>query len=305
MVGAMNLRELDLNLLVIFLEVLNTRGISAAARNLGLSQPAVSNALARLRTTFDDALFVRTPSGMQPTSLAEQLAAPVSAALSQLQDTFNHHREAFDAATSTRQFTIALTDVAEVYFMPRLIALCATRAPQVRLSVVRSAEGELPHAMADGGIDLAIGANSGFTASYYQQKLFRQECVTVFRRGHELGAGAMTLERFRAAQHLWVNESTSPYDRIAQLLDKAGIRTRARYAVPGFLAVPLIVAQGELVATVPRKLAESVAPSFGLAFVKPPIKLPLLETHTFWHRRFHHDTGHRWLRGLISAEFAE
>jgi DNA-binding transcriptional LysR family regulator len=301
----MNLRELDLNLLVIFLEVLNTRGISAAARNLGLSQPAVSNALTRLRTTFDDPLFVRTPSGMQATPLAEQLAGPVSAALSQLQDTFNHHREAFDPETSTRRFTIAMTDVAEVYFMPRLIARCASLAPQVGVSIVRSGERELPNAMADGGIDLAIGANNDFSDSYYQQRLFRQECVTVFRNGHEFARGTVTLERFRTARHLWVGESTSPYDRIGQLLEKAGIRADARYAVPGFLAVPLIVSQSELVATVPRKFAESLATPFGLGFVKPPVKLPLLETHTFWHRRFHHDTGHRWLRGVIAAEFSE
>ena len=127
----------------------------------------------------------------------------------------------------------------------------------------------------------------------------------MFRRGHELGEGVVTLERFRAAQHLWVSESTSPYDRIAQLLDKAGIRARARHGVPGFLAVPPILAQGELVATVPRKLADSVAGAFGLVFVKPPLRLPLLETHTFWHRRFHHDSGHRWLRGLVAAEFTE
>ncbi|CAB3785231.1 LysR family transcriptional regulator [Pararobbsia alpina] len=301
----MNLRELDLNLLVVFLEVLHTRGISAAAQNLGLSQPAVSNALARLRTTFDDALFVRTPGGMLPTPLAEELSGPVSSALSQLQDTFNHHREAFDPATSLRRFTIAMTDVAEVYFMPRLTARCAELAPQVRISVVRSGDRALSNAMADGLIDLAIGANNDFSDSYYQQRLFRQECVTVFRIDHELGRSPLTLERFRAARHVWVAESTSPYDRIAQLLEKAGIRARAPVEVPGFLAVPLIVAQGELVATVPRKLADSIAASFGLSFVKPPLKLPLLQTNTFWHRRFHHDTGHRWLRGLIASEFNE
>lgn len=301
----MNLREIDLNLLVVFLEVSNTRGISAAAQNLGLSQPAVSNALARLRTTLDDPLFVRTPSGMQPTPLADQLAEPVANALSQLQHTLNQRGETFDPAVSARRFTIAMTDVAEVYFLPDLAPRCAALAPNIRIHIVRSSERELQNAMADGRIDLAIGANSDFSDSYYQQRLFRQECVTIFREGHELERGELTLERFRAASHLWVSESTSPYDRIAQLLDKAGIRARASCEVPSFLAVPLIVARSDLVATVPRKLADSVATAFGLRFTRPPIKLPLLQTHTFWHRRFHHDAGHRWLRTVIAGAFSD
>ncbi|CAM2152753.1 HTH-type transcriptional activator NahR [Pararobbsia alpina] len=301
----MNLREIDLNLLVVFLEVSNTRGISAAAQNLGLSQPAVSNALARLRTTLDDPLFVRTPSGMQPTPLADQLAEPVANALSQLQHTLNQRGETFDPAVSARRFTIAMTDVAEVYFLPDLAPRCAALAPNIRIHIVRSSERELQNAMADGRIDLAIGANSDFSDSYYQQRLFRQECVTIFREGHELERGELTLERFRAASHLWVSESTSPYDRIAQLLDKAGIRARASCEVPSFLAVPLIVARSDLVATVPRKLADSVATAFGLRFTRPPIKLPLLQTHTFWHRRFHHDAGHRWLRTVIADAFSD
>ena len=301
----MNLREIDLNLLVVFLEVQQTRGISAAAQKLGLSQPAVSNALNRLRTTFDDPLFVRTPSGMQPTALAEQLSGPVASALAQLQLTLNQRGEAFDPATSSRRFTVAMTDVAEVYFLPDLAPRCAALAPYARLSIVRSSERELLPAMADGRIDLAIGAHRDFSDSYYQQRLFRQECVTIFRRGHELGEGELTLDRFRAASHLWVSESTSPYDRIAQLLDKAGIRARASYEVPSFLAVPLIVARSELIATVPRKLADSLADAFGLVQAKPPVKLPLLQTNTFWHRRFHHDAGHRWLRTLIVEAFSE
>ena len=301
----MNLREIDLNLLVVFLEVLHTRGISAAAQNLGLSQPAVSNALARLRTTFEDALFVRTPAGMQPTPLAEQLAGPVSSALAQLQHTLNQRGDVFDPATSTRRFTIAMTDVAEVYFLPDLAPRCAALAPNVRVSIVRSGERELQNAMADGRIDLAIGANSDFSDSYYQQRLFRQECVAIFREGHALERGELTLERFRAASHLWVSESTSPYDRIALLLDKAGIRARASYEVPSFLAVPLIVARSDLVATVPRKLADTVASAFKLRIARPPVKLPLLQTHTFWHRRYHHDAGHRWLRTMIADAFAD
>jgi DNA-binding transcriptional LysR family regulator len=275
----LNLRDVDLNLLVVFQEILREKRISAVAERLGLSQPAVSNALARLRQTFDDELFVRTPRGMMPTALAEQLAEPVAMALDTLQRALGQ-RTHFDAASSTRSFTIAMSDVGEVYFMPVLAQLCAEQAPGVRIDDL---SGE----------------------SVFQRRLFQQDYVTMFRRGHVLGEGELTLERFRAASHLVVASSASPYNAIGPLLDKAGITQSARFSVPHFVAVPYIVSTTDLVVTVPRKLAERAAPPFGLQFVAPPLKLPALQTNVFWHRRFHQDAGNQWLRNLVAQRFAE
>jgi DNA-binding transcriptional LysR family regulator len=298
-----SLRDLDLNLLVVFHEILRARRISSAAQALGMSQPAVSNALARLRQTFDDALFVRTTAGMQPTPLAEQLAEPVAAALGLLQAGLAP-REHFDPAASTRHFTIAMTDVAEIHFMPGLVRHCIEHAPQVRIAMVRAAGATLAAGLEAGRIDLAVGAYDDISASHFQQRLFRQDCVTLHRRGHAFDDGPVDLAAFRAARHLLVTETTSPYDQIRQALERAGIRGEASMQVPSLLSAPLIVADSDLVATVPRRLAERMAPSLGLAFVKPPIRLPLLHTNSFWHRRFHQDPGNRWLRGLISTMFS-
>jgi DNA-binding transcriptional LysR family regulator len=298
-----SLRELDLNLLVVFHEIQRVRRISLAAQALGMSQPAVSNALARLRRTFDDALFVRTTAGMQPTPLAEQLAEPVAAALALLQ-TGLAPREHFDPAASTRGFTIAMTDVAEIHFMPGLVRHCLEQAPQLRIAIVRASGTELANGLEAGRIDLAVGAYDDISASYFQQRLFQQDCVTLYRLGHAFGEGRMDLEKFRAARHLLVTEATSPYAQIRQALERAGIRGDALMQVPSLLSAPLIVADSELVATVPRRLAERMAPALGLGFVKPPIRLPLLHTNSFWHRRFHQDPGNRWLRGLISSMFS-
>lgn len=296
--------SIDLNLLAVFQEVYRERQISAAARRLGLTQSAVSNALARLRRTFGDELFVRTAHGMQPTPFAEQVAEPVGAALAQVALALNQ-RSRFDAATSTRRFTIAMTDVGEVYFMPALIERCRALAPRVQVSSVRAGSIALKEEMETGRVDLAIGAFDDVSEALYQKLLFRQPYVSMFRSGHPLARGAVTLKRFVAAEHLLVDSGESPYPRINQLLEKAGIGAATRFRVPHFTAVPYIVGGSDLVVTVPQKLAERAAAPFGLKWIKPPVALPTLQTNMFWHRRYNQDPGSQWLRALVGEAFAE
>lgn len=296
--------SIDLNLLAVFQEVYRERQISAAARKLGLTQSAVSNALGRLRRTFDDELFVRTAHGMQPTPFAQQVAEPVGAALAQVALALNQ-RSRFDPATSTRRFTIAMTDVGEVYFMPALIERCRALAPQVQVSSVRAGSIALKEEMESGRVDLAIGAFDDVSEALYQKLLFRQPYVSMFRRGHPLARGAVTLKRFAAAEHLLVDSGESPYPRINQLLEKAGVGKATRFRVPHFTAVPYIVSGSDLVVTVPQKLAERAAVPFGLKWIAPPLKLPILQTKMFWHRRFNQDPGSQWLRGMVADVFGE
>jgi DNA-binding transcriptional LysR family regulator len=296
--------SIDLNLLSVFQEVYRERQISAAARRLGLTQSAVSNALARLRRTFGDELFVRTAHGMQPTPLAQQMAEPIGAAMAQVALALSQ-RSRFDAATSARRFTLAMTDVGEVYFMPTLIERCRALAPNVEIASSRVNGLTLKDDMESGRVDLAIGAFEDASEALYQRQLFRQRFVTMFRKGHPLGRGAVDLARFAAATHLIVDAAQSPYDRINTLLAKAGVGAQGKFRVPHFTAVPYIVATSELVVTVPQKLAESAAGPFGLQWIEPPLQLPTLQTNVFWHRRFNHDPGIGWLRGLIVEVFAE
>ena len=296
--------SIDLNLLSVFQEVYRERQISAAARRLGLTQSAVSNALARLRKTFGDELFVRTANGMQPTPLAQQMAEPIGAALAQVALALSQ-RSRFDPGTSGRRFVLAMTDVGEVYFMPALIERCRLLAPNVEIASRRVNGLTLKDDMENGRVDLAIGAFEDVSDALYQRQLFRQRFVTMFRKGHPLGRGTVDLARFAAATHLIVDAAQSPYDRINALLAKAGVGREAKFRVPHFTAVPYIVSTSELVVTVPQKLAESAAAPFGLAWIEPPLQLPTLQTNVFWHRRFNHDPGIAWLRGLIAEVFAE
>ena len=296
--------SIDLNLLSVFQEVYRERQISAAARRLGLTQSAVSNALARLRRTFGDELFVRTAHGMQPTPLAQQMAGPIGAAMAQVALALSQ-RSRFDPATSGRRFTLAMTDVGEVYFMPVLIERCRASAPNVEIASIRANGLTLKDDMETGRVDLAIGAFEDVSEALYHRALFRQRFVSMFRKEHPLARGKVDLARFVAASHLIVDAAQSPYDRINGLLEKAGVTARTRFRVPHFTAVPYIVSTSDLVVTVPQKLAESAASPFGLKWIEPPLALPTLQTNVFWHRRFNHDPGIQWLRGLIADVFAE
>jgi len=296
--------QIDLNLLAVFQEVYRERQISSAARRLGLSQSAVSNALARLRKLFGDELFVRTGQGMQPTPLAASLAEPVGAALAQVALALNQ-TSAFDPATSTRRFTIAMTDVGEVHFMPALIERCRLAAPLLQISSRRAGSVNLKEEMESGRVDLAVGPFEDISDALYQRLLFRQPYVSMLRRGHPLTSGEVGLDRFAAAEHLIVDSNEAPYDRINQLLEKAGVGAGTRFRVPHFTAVPYIVGASDLVVTVPLKLAERAGAPFGLAWITPPLRLPTLQTNMFWHRRYNQDPGNQWLRGLVVDTFGE
>lgn len=299
-----DVRDIDLNLLVVFHELFEQRQVSQVARRLNQSQPTISNALARLRKTFDDELFVRTAQGMQPTPRACEIAEPVAAALRLVQETLSRH-DSFDAASSERRFVIAMTDVGELYFMPVLAQRCREHAPHIRISTVRPRTIALRTEMEAGRVDLAVGAFTDLPEALYQRRLFSQGYVLMYRKGHALSEGKLTLERLLAAQHLIVDSSESPYDSINQKLEKAGIAGGAQFRVPHFTAVPYIVSSTDLVVTVPKKLAVRAAESFGLEYAPLPLRLPALQTNMFWHRRFGQDAGNRWLRDFIAGIFAE
>ncbi|MEB0137404.1 MULTISPECIES: LysR family transcriptional regulator [unclassified Undibacterium] len=297
-------KDIDLNLLVVFQEIFQHRQISSVARRLGLSQPAVSNALARLRRSIGDELFVRTAAGMQPTARAEQLADAVALALTGITGALNA-APGFDAAASRRRFTIAMTDVGEVYFMPVLAEYLHCVAPQIQIATVRASSIDLRTEMEAGRVDLAIGAFDHLSQAWYQRRLFAQHYVCMYRSAHPLAAATLSLADFTAARHLIVDSREEPYVRINQALQKAGISAAAHLQVPHFVAVPYIVSRSDLLVTVPHKLAERAAAPFDLLYSAAPLPLPELETHMFWHRRYHQDHGNQWLRSFVCEHFLE
>lgn len=300
-----NLREIDLNLLVLLKDLLRTRSISATARRLNMSQPAASNALARLRLALGDELLVRSGHTMQPTRLAERIAHDVEEGIARLQAALDW-RESFEPAGSTRRFVIAMTDVGEVYFMPRLLSHCLRSAPHVRVEVSHAVGSALREGLQTGDIDLALGPYQDMPDGFLQCLLFRQPCVSLFRADHPFAKRPpATLAAWRDARHLMISNMASPYVEILQRMEKAGVRLTAHDQTSSFLSAPFIVAASDCVATVPAKLAEQFMTPLGLRSARPPLRLPELAARCFWHRRNQRDPGLSWLRQVIVALFSE
>lgn len=286
---------LDLNLLRVFDTLMQERKVVAAAHRLGLSAPAVSNALARLRRSTGDELFTRTAQGMQPTPHALGMAATVRQALAALEQTLARPA-AFDPASSERVFRVAMTDIGEIVFLPTLMRALQEEAPRVQLATVRNTAVDTRAEMALGGIDLAVGWLPDLAAGFHQRRLFEQRYVCLMAAGNPLAKGRLTLDRYRQARHALVVAEGTGHDRVDRLMRQQGVRRILPLQLPHFVAVPWIAAETDLVVTAPQKLADKVAGPLGLVVRALPLELPHFEVNLFWHQRVHADPGNRWLR---------
>lgn len=297
----MDLKDIDLNLLVVFQRLVTERRVSAAAASLGLTQPAVSNALKRLRLLLDDELFIRTARGMEPTPYAAQLAEPIAYALNAIHSSLNQ-RSTFDPATSTRKFTISMTDLGEIDLMPRLMDRLATEAPFVTLSTVRNTLDHLADAMEAGQVDVAVGLIPQLKTGFFQRRLFLQRYVCMFRAGHEVDGKKLTAKRFFDADHVVVVSQGTGHARMDEIIESKGTR-RALLTVPHFVAVGHILSTTNMLATVPERYALRSAGPFGLKHVPHPLPLPPIGINLFWHAKFHKDPANQWLRNIVFESF--
>ena len=298
------LEEIDLNLLVVFKHLLTERSVSRVAQALQLTQPAVSNALARLRKLLGDELFLRTPQGMQPTPFAEQLAESVTYALGMIHGALNQ-RATFEPQASDREFVIGMTDIGEIYFLPKLMNHLRRHAPQVTVSTVRNTSASLRDDLEAGKVDLALGLLPQLKAGFFQRRLFKQRYVCLMRKGHRLDKKKITLAEFSAAQHLLVVSEGTGHGKVDEVLRRSGVERNVVLTVPHFVALGHILQAADLVATVPERLAQRMVEPFSLAAVPHPAKLPEVAINVFWHAKFHKSPANQWLRGVIFDLFAD
>ncbi|MGZ5785255.1 MAG: LysR family transcriptional regulator [Ramlibacter sp.] len=300
----MELEEIDLNLLLVFKQLLAERSVSRAAEALGLSQPAVSNALARLRKLLGDELFLRTPAGMEPTPFAEQMAESVTYGLGMIHSALNQ-RSSFEPATSTHSFVIGMTDIGEIYFLPKLMERLRRDAPGVSVSTVRNNATNLRDDMEASKVDLAIGLLPQLKAGFFQRRLFRQRYVCMFRKGHRLDKRKVSLAEFSAAEHLLVVSEGTGHGKVDEVLKRGGVERRVSLTVPHFVAVGHILQATDLVATVPERLAQRMVEPFGLTYVTHPASLPEVAINVFWHAKFHKAPANQWLRTVVFDLFSD
>lgn len=294
--------NLDLNLLRVLVQVHADRKVSAAAEHLGMSQPAVSSALRRLRVVMGDKLFVPTARGMQPTPLAEQIAPALASALASIGDTMSC-QVAFDAATSDRRFTLAMTDIGECHFLPPLARLLRSRAPHVGLATVRNTAINLRVEMEQGKVDLALGHLPDLSTDFHQRLLFTQRYVCLFRKGHRLDVPEIPLGQYAQADHAVVLSVGTGHGRVDEFIARSGVRRRIVLRLPHFSALADVLEDSDLVATVPEVFAERSMKRFNLSHRAHPIDLPPIDIGLFWHTKYQRDPASAWLRELIAGAF--
>lgn len=300
----MQLKDIDLNLLIVFHQLFTEKSVSAVAAQLGLTQPAVSNALARLRRLMNDELFLRTSRGMEPTPYAIELSEPVAYALGALHDALNRKTD-FDPAASKRKFTVAMTDIGEIYFLPRLMTRLAQLAPGITVSTVRNRETNLADALQAGHVDLALGLLPQLKSGFFQRGLFRQRYVCMFHRGHVLDREAMSVDEFATASHVVVVADGTGHATVDESIQRRGIARKVMLTVPHFVALGHILSSTDMIATVPERYAQACLAPFDLRYLPHPVPLPDIGINLFWHARFHKDPASIWLRNVIFDLFSD
>lgn len=300
----MKLSDIDLNLLIIFNQLLLDRNVSASAEKLNLTQPAVSNALKRLRNILNDELFIRTSKGMSPTPYAMTLAEPIGYALDSLHNALNQE-PTFDPMTSQRTFTLAITDIGEIYFVPTLIAELSRLAPHVKISTVRNNANNLSEEMESGSVDAAIGLIPSLKTGFFQRRLFNQKYVCIFRNNHPSAKNPISLQSYKTLGHVSVTSANTGHNQIDQLIEGKGVQRDIRLHVPHFVAIGHILQTTDLIATVPERFAQKSEGPFGLVTSKPPIELPEISINLLWHAKYNRDPANVWLRQLIVKLFLD
>ncbi|MGO3740800.1 LysR family transcriptional regulator [Kerstersia sp.] len=283
---------LDAKLLLLFIALHHTGSVSRAADQLGQNQPTVSMWLARLRAYFDDELFVRTGGTMVPTARAETLLGPVREALAALQR-LEQQPERVVPAQMERRFTVCMTDASHMTLLPQLLTLLRRDAPGVSLDV-EPIEAETPARLAAGLADLALGIIPGLESGFYQQTFYTQSFVCL-AGSHWHDGSALTLADYQAAAHIEVLSG-----RTHSLLDSAlrsqRIQRRVALRLPGFLGVANIVANTDLLATVPSQIGRRLGSTSGVRLLHCPFETSMFTVKQYWHARMHNEPAHRWLR---------
>ncbi|QCP54077.1 LysR family transcriptional regulator [Trinickia violacea] len=296
-----SLDNIDLNLLRVFHAIVEERSLTRAGERLALSQPAVSYALGRLRALFDDPLFVRTRSGMQPTPVAMEVAEIVGRALDTVREALRY-AESFEPAVSTRTFRLSLSDAGEMAYLPAICAALHAQAPRIRLSVRPMPVEAIEDALRSSRLDFAIGNHPELLASTKHCLLFEEDYVCMTRWRAELPPGEkLGLEDFLKASHIKVQSQEHSHHALDDALRAQGIGRDIALEVPHFVALPSILTVTDLYATLPRRLAHILNRAGAFRIYDLPVTLPPAPVTMHWHEHFHKEEGIVWMRELLAG----
>lgn len=293
---SLNLRNVDLNLLTVFDTILSERSLTRASAKLHMSQPAISNALARLRTVLDDPLFVRTAQGMLPTSRAKQLAGPVRQALDLIQNSLRE-QEAFEFDTAKRKFVIAIGDYGEAVIMPRFVDWLAQVAPNIQIQIRPELGRYIKEELREGVVDLAMDYFRIRGDEFHNVHMMDEHLVSMVRLDHPTIGDHLSLEDYTRLPHVMLTQDKPIVDAV---LKSHGLNRIIALQVPHFLSMPLIVQKTNFICTIPKRMALVYADFFRTRILKTPLEFPNIPIYFVWHQSANGDLGHRWLRNALS-----
>lgn len=296
----MRLDKLDLNLFVVFDALYREGGVTKVAVLLNITQPAVSNALSRLRKMFNDPLFIRTPSGMRPTPVADSIIADVRQALGLLGKSLAVN-SAFEAASSEKVFTIGMTDLGQLLCLPRLQQRLAALAPEITLNSYYLDRDNATEALRSGSMDLLIDALLVNAKELEHQQLLSTSYVVAMRPDHPLAHGGLTLEQYLSARHIHVSSRQRGRGQVDLALHALGQQRQLAMRVENYLVAAQVASQTDLLWAAPAALADSL----GLHSVPLPFAVEALPLHVYWSKNCGDDPANRWMREQLFSLFGE
>lgn len=296
-IDSMNIASVNLNHLVAFDALLAERSVTRAARRLGVTQSAMSNALRQLRLMFDDPLFLRRATGIDPTPRALAIAEPVRRGLAAFGAALSPAE--FDPRTADRTFVVAASDYVELVLLPPLLRRLSAEAPGIRLEMVPWGLHEVPPSVERGEVDLMLGYYSRVPAGHHEELLFEEEFSCLARKKHPTLSRKPTLKAWVSVPHVVVSQKPGSKSGVDRALAARGVSRTIGVRVSHFSIVPQVVAETDFTAALSRRIAEPAARALGLVVFEPPLALAKSHVGQVWHERLDADVGHQWLRALI------
>ncbi len=294
------INNIDLNLLTVFEAVMYSGNTTRAASRLGLTQSAVSHALKRLRILFGDPLFVRTPRGLAPTPVAQEIGTDIHAILKQVETILNREKD-FSPHTSARRFVIGLSDYAAFVVLPDLLARLAVEAPYVTVTVKNTRHDAGIGMLEEDEAELIIGNFPAMPPHMRQTLLFYERFVVAGRSDHPGLAGKLTLRKYIGMDHLQISTLSYPNGYVDAVLAKKGVQRKVAVTVPHFPPAPFLLPRTNLIATEPSRLLEPMREALDLVLVEPPFAIPRFAVTLNWHSRYYREPGQQWLRWVIES----
>lgn len=295
----MNLRTIDLNLLVTLDAILEEKHIGRAGERLGLSASATSHALERLRKLLDDPLLIRTPTGMEPTPRALHIHEPLRKALNDIQATLVPQH--FDPLTATTRFIVAVTNYETIPIIPYLLDMLKNDAPNIQLKLISSSPTDILTGIDQGPIDLAIGRFDILPPRLMTSRLMKDGFLCGMRPDHPLTGSPLTLERYIASSHLLISPNDTTKDPVDIALAKQNLNRNITLQVPNVFAAIMALHRTDLIVTLAKGAAKTLTLHTPLLLAPLPFDVPELEFKLVWNPRFNQSASHCWLRQRLAS----